>query len=119
MVPHELDLRSSATGSEGFLLAAEPALPFAQVDSGLVVVVLSRHVVDALAAGADVALDRTHGGAHLAQDADTDGEGCDGDGDWHNPPGRRFDRLRFESARINRDDDAGFGLCNGHALSAF
>src|SRR5215468_4611343 len=103
MVPHELDLRSSATGSDGFLLAAEPAFPFARVDSGLVAVVLS-WLADALAAGADVALDRTHGDAHLAQHVDTDGEHCDGDGDRHNPPRRRFDRLRFEPARINRND---------------
>jgi hypothetical protein len=52
-----LDLRFSPASSDGFLLGAKPAFPFARVDLGLVVVALSRHVVDALAAGADVALD--------------------------------------------------------------
>jgi len=52
-----LDLRFSPTSTDGFLFGAEPAFPFALVDLGLVVVALSRHVVDALAAGADVALD--------------------------------------------------------------
>src|SRR5215471_8184552 len=56
-----LDLRFSPARAEGFLLGAEPAFPFAQVDDGLVVVALSRHVVDALAAGADVALNHAPG----------------------------------------------------------
>ena len=52
-----LDLRFSPTSTDGFLFGAEPAFPFALVDLGLVIVALSGHVVDALAAGADVALD--------------------------------------------------------------
>jgi hypothetical protein len=50
-----LDLRSS---TNGFLFGAEPGFPFALVDLGLVVVALSGHVVDALAAGTDVTLGR-------------------------------------------------------------
>jgi hypothetical protein len=53
-----LDLRFSLTSTNGFLFGAEPAFPFALVDLGLVVVALSRHVVDALAAGIDVTLGR-------------------------------------------------------------
>src|SRR5262249_30360067 len=56
-----LDLCFSPTSINGFLLGTEPAFPSALVDLGLVVVALSRHMVDALAAGADVALDHARG----------------------------------------------------------
>jgi len=46
-----LDLHFSPTSTNGFLFGAEPAFPFALVDLGLVVVALSRHVVDALVTG--------------------------------------------------------------------
>jgi hypothetical protein len=51
-----LDLRFLPTSTNGFLFGAEPAFPFALVDLDLVV--LSEHVVDALAAGTDVTLGR-------------------------------------------------------------
>ena len=53
-----LNLRFSPTSVNGFLFGAEPAFPYALGDLGLVVVALSRHVVDALAAGTDVTLGR-------------------------------------------------------------
>src|SRR5215471_14541180 len=43
------DLRFSPNSTGGFLFGADPAFPSALVDLGLVVVALSRHVVDALA----------------------------------------------------------------------
>ena len=55
--PGKLEHRFSPTGTDGILLGAEPAFPFALVDLGVVVVALSRHVIDALARGVDVALD--------------------------------------------------------------
>jgi hypothetical protein len=45
-----------ANRSDGFLLCGEPASSLKPIDQGLVVVALSRHVVDALAAGTDVTL---------------------------------------------------------------
>ena len=55
--PTKLDFRFSPTGTYGLLLAAEPALTLALINLGLVIVTLSRHVVDVLAFGVDVALD--------------------------------------------------------------
>jgi hypothetical protein len=47
----------SPPGADGFFLGAQPAFAFALVDLNLVVVPLSRHVVDVLAARTDGALD--------------------------------------------------------------
>ena len=56
----KLDLRFSPTGTDRFLLGAEPAFPFDDADFGCVVVALSRHMLDALATGTDVALNSAH-----------------------------------------------------------
>ena len=53
-----LNLRFSPTSVNGFLFGAEPAFPYALVDLGLVIVALSGHVVDALAAGPGARPDR-------------------------------------------------------------
>lgn len=49
--------RLSPAGGTRLFLAAKPALPMRRLDARLIVIFLSGHVVDALTAGVDVALD--------------------------------------------------------------